>query len=78
MKDRREKKRKCICNLHKCKKKRGGVVTQKLLRLILSREWVQMGEKNKMVTQGKKGGRVTVSRIYGFMFLEFMQMFHIL
>ena len=59
-------------------KKKGGVVTQKLLRLILSREWVQMGEKNKMVTQGKKGGRVTVSRIYGFMFLEFMQMFHIL
>ena len=54
------------------------MVTQKLLRLILSREWVQMGEKNKMVTQGKKGGRVTVSRIYGFMFLEFMQMFHIL
>ena len=24
IKDRREKKRKCICNLHKCKKKGGG------------------------------------------------------
>ena len=49
MKDGREKKRKCICNLHKCKKKLREV-TQKLLRLILSREWVEMDEKNKMVT----------------------------
>lgn len=49
MKDGREKKGNvsAICTSVKKKLRE---VTQKLLRLILSREWVEMDEKNKMVT----------------------------
>lgn len=44
--------RKYICYLQNCTKRNLGKVTWKLVSLVISREWGELGEKNKMMDTG--------------------------